>query len=43
MRGHERGLQVFLLGYISKLFGIFQEREKERKEDAERRVKNRES
>jgi len=43
MRGHERGLQFFLLGYVSKRLGIFQERKKERKEDAERRVKNRES
>jgi len=34
---------VFLLGYISKLLGIFGERKKKRKEDAEGRVKNRES
>jgi hypothetical protein len=32
-----------LLGYISKLLGIFGERKKKRKEDAEGRVKNRES
>jgi hypothetical protein len=39
-----REVSSFLLGYISKLLGIFQKKkEEERREDAERRVKNKES